>query len=223
MVIDIKVLQFFEFVVDGIVVIWYKKEGEVVKCDELLVDIEIDKVVLEVVVFSDGVVVKIIKDEGDIVESQEVLGQLEVGSGVGGVDKGDGKDEVKDVVKDSGDDDKGEEKEVFVVDDKGMLEKDEQGGDKDVQVGFVVCKMMSEYNFFVFDVKGSGCDGCIIKEDVEKVLVSCEECKQFFGGEVKNDVFKVVLILVLELGEWEECCVLMICLCKCIVECLVFV
>lgn len=48
--VDINVFDFFEFVVDGLVVIWYKKLGDSVKCDEVLVEIEIDKVILEVLV-----------------------------------------------------------------------------------------------------------------------------------------------------------------------------
>ena len=89
MATDIKAPQFPESVADGTVATWHKKEGEAVKRDELLVDIETDKVVLEVVDGSDGVVAKSIKDEGDTVESQEVLGQLEAGSGAGGADSGD--------------------------------------------------------------------------------------------------------------------------------------
>lgn len=48
--VDIKVFVFFELVSEGMLLIWYKKFGEVVKCGELLVEIEIDKVVLEVIV-----------------------------------------------------------------------------------------------------------------------------------------------------------------------------
>ena len=96
MATDIKAPQFPESVADGTVATWHKKEGEAVKRDELLVDIETDKVVLEVVAPSDGVVAKILKDEGDTVESQEVLGQLEAGSGAGGADSGASKDEDKD-------------------------------------------------------------------------------------------------------------------------------
>ena len=126
MATDIKAPQFPESVADGTVATWHKKEGEAVKRDELLVDIETDKVVLEVVAPSDGVVAKIIKDEGDTVESQEVLGQLEAGSGAGGADSGGGKDEDKDSGKDSGDDDKGERKEASASDDKAAQRKDEQ-------------------------------------------------------------------------------------------------
>ena len=67
MATDIKAPQFPESVADGTVATWHKQEGEAVKRDELLVDIETDKVVLEVVAPADGVVSKILAGEGDTV------------------------------------------------------------------------------------------------------------------------------------------------------------
>ena len=204
MATDIKAPQFPESVADGTVATWHKKEGEAVKRDELLVDIETDKVVLEVVAPSDGVVAKIIKDEGDTVESQEVLGQLEAGSGAGGADSGDDKDDDKDAAKDSGDDDKGEQKQAPAADDKGAQQQDEEGGDKDAQAGPAARKMMSEHNLSASDVKGSGRDGRITKEDVEKALASREERKQSSAGETKSDAPKAAPIPAPEPGEREE-------------------
>lgn len=65
--VDILVFDLFEFVVDVIVVIWYKKFGDVVVCDEVLVEIEIDKVVLEVLVLVDGILDVVLEDEGIMV------------------------------------------------------------------------------------------------------------------------------------------------------------
>lgn len=89
MATDIKAPQFPESVADGTVATWHKKEGEAVKRDELLVDIETDKVVLEVVAPADGVMAKILKGEGETVESQEVIGQLEAGAAASGASDGD--------------------------------------------------------------------------------------------------------------------------------------
>jgi 2-oxoglutarate dehydrogenase E2 component (dihydrolipoamide succinyltransferase) len=60
-------LQFPESVADGTVAAWHKKVGDKVTRDEVLVDIETDKVVLEVVAPADGVLSQIIKAEGDTV------------------------------------------------------------------------------------------------------------------------------------------------------------
>lgn len=77
MSIEIKAPQFPESVADGTIATWYKKEGEAVKRDELIVDIETDKVVLEVVAPRDGVLTSVLKGEGDLVESQEVIAMLD--------------------------------------------------------------------------------------------------------------------------------------------------
>ncbi|MFN3714338.1 MAG: 2-oxoglutarate dehydrogenase complex dihydrolipoyllysine-residue succinyltransferase [Alcanivoracaceae bacterium] len=81
MSIEIKAPQFPESVADGTVATWHKKEGDRVSRDELLVDIETDKVVLEVVAPADGVLAKIHHPEGDTIESQALLAVLEEGAG----------------------------------------------------------------------------------------------------------------------------------------------
>lgn len=76
MSIEIKAPTFPESVADGTVANWLKKEGENVNQDEVIAEIETDKVVLEVLAQSDGVLTKIIKDEGQTVESSEVIGEF---------------------------------------------------------------------------------------------------------------------------------------------------
>ncbi|WP_295463892.1 2-oxoglutarate dehydrogenase complex dihydrolipoyllysine-residue succinyltransferase [uncultured Pseudomonas sp.] len=80
MAIEIKAPTFPESVADGTVATWHKKPGEAVKRDELLVDIETDKVVLEVVAPADGVLAEVIKNEGDTVLSEEVIARVEEGA-----------------------------------------------------------------------------------------------------------------------------------------------
>jgi 2-oxoglutarate dehydrogenase E2 component (dihydrolipoamide succinyltransferase) len=79
MAIEIKAPTFPESVADGTVATWHKKPGEAVKRDDLIVDIETDKVVLEVLATADGVLGAIVKNEGDTVLSDEVLGSIEAG------------------------------------------------------------------------------------------------------------------------------------------------
>lgn len=76
MAIEIKAPSFPESVADGTVATWHKKPGDAVKRDELIVDIETDKVVLEVLATADGVLGAIVKNEGDTVLSDEVLGSI---------------------------------------------------------------------------------------------------------------------------------------------------
>ncbi len=79
MAIEIKAPSFPESVADGTVATWHKKPGDAVKRDELIVDIETDKVVMEVLAEADGVVAEIVKNEGDTVLSGELLGRLTEG------------------------------------------------------------------------------------------------------------------------------------------------
>ena len=77
---DIKAPQFPESIADGSIATWYKQPGEAVARDELIVDIETDKVVLEVVAPADGAIKEIIKGEGDTVLSEEVIAIFEAGA-----------------------------------------------------------------------------------------------------------------------------------------------
>lgn len=74
---DIKAPTFPESISEGTVAVWHKRPGEQVSRDDLLVDIETDKVVLEVVAPANGSLTSILKDEGEIVDSEEVIAQFE--------------------------------------------------------------------------------------------------------------------------------------------------
>ncbi|WP_049630090.1 2-oxoglutarate dehydrogenase complex dihydrolipoyllysine-residue succinyltransferase [Cellvibrio sp. pealriver] len=80
MSIEIKAPTFPESVADGTVATWHKKPGEAVKRDELIVDIETDKVVLEVVAPADGSIAEILKGEGETVLSNEVIAKFVEGA-----------------------------------------------------------------------------------------------------------------------------------------------
>ncbi|ENX52947.1 MULTISPECIES: 2-oxoglutarate dehydrogenase complex dihydrolipoyllysine-residue succinyltransferase [Acinetobacter] len=80
MATEIKAPVFPESVADGTIATWHKKVGEPVSRDEVICDIETDKVVLEVVAPADGSLVAIIKGEGDTVLSDEVIAQFEAGA-----------------------------------------------------------------------------------------------------------------------------------------------
>ena len=77
MSIQIKAPTFPESVADGTIANWLKKEGESVNQDEVIAEIETDKVVLEVLAQSDGVITKILKSEGEIVASSEIIGEFD--------------------------------------------------------------------------------------------------------------------------------------------------
>lgn len=163
MATDIKAPQFPESVADGTVATWHKQEGEAVKRDELLVDIETDKVVLEVVAPADGVISKIMAAEGETVESQQVLGTFDEGAN-GSAGKSDDKPAEK-----ASDETSAEQQNDAKSD---AADDDDSAGD---QAGPAARKLMSEHGIAADQVKGSGRGGRITKGDVEKVITDKAE------------------------------------------------
>src|SRR5690606_1467343 len=151
---EIKAPQFPESVADGTVATWHKKVGESVKRDELLVDIETDKVVLEVVAPADGVLKEIRKDEGDTVESQELLGIFEEGASAGAAADGGSKPAAE------------------KAEAKAQESADE---DATAAAGPAARKLMAEHGLDASRVEGSGKGGRITREDVEQALKSREQ------------------------------------------------
>ncbi len=78
---DIKAPEFPESIADGEIAAWHVAVGEAVKRDQILVDIETDKVVIEVVAPADGALTEILKQEGETVLAEEVLAIFEEGAG----------------------------------------------------------------------------------------------------------------------------------------------
>ena len=76
-IIEVKVPQLSESVSEATLLDWHKKEGEKVSRDENLIDIETDKVVLELPAPADGVLVKIVKKSRESVGSGEVIAQID--------------------------------------------------------------------------------------------------------------------------------------------------
>lgn len=80
MTIEIKVPALPESVADATIVTWHKKPGDSVKRDENLVDIETDKVVLEVPAAADGILAEILQTNGATVLGHQVIGRIEAGA-----------------------------------------------------------------------------------------------------------------------------------------------
>jgi 2-oxoglutarate dehydrogenase E2 component (dihydrolipoamide succinyltransferase) len=77
MIVEVKVPQLSESVAEATLLDWHKQEGEKVSRDENLIDIETDKVVLELPAPADGVLVRILKNNRDAVGSGEVIAQID--------------------------------------------------------------------------------------------------------------------------------------------------
>jgi 2-oxoglutarate dehydrogenase E2 component (dihydrolipoamide succinyltransferase) len=140
---DIKAPTFPESITEGTVAQWHRQPGERVRRDDLLADIETDKVVIEVVAPDHGALTEILKPEGDIVESEEVIARFEAGEGaepdtpVAGQDEGQATPEFSTT---------------------------------DAIASPAARKLAAEASFDIAAVRGTGRDGRVTKEDVAKAI-----------------------------------------------------
>ena len=141
MVTEIKSPTYPESVADGTIANWVKKEGQEVKQDELIAEIETDKIVLEVLSPINGKIQKIIKDEGEIVNSGELIAQIEESS-----------------VIEKKESDQNAEQENFKEEDISQSH------------GPAVRRMLEEFNLDPKNINGTGKDGRISKADIKNYL-----------------------------------------------------
>ena len=149
MTIEIKAPAFPESVADGVVAAWHKQPGERVARDELLVEIETDKVVMEVVAPEPGVIEAIIVPEGETIASEALLATLVAGA-VSGAD--DSQAANSDPVAQAEAPTAISEKEPVVAD--------------VVPMGPAVRALLEEHGLEAHDVAASGKGGRLLKEDV---------------------------------------------------------
>jgi 2-oxoglutarate dehydrogenase E2 component (dihydrolipoamide succinyltransferase) len=75
--VDVKVPVLAESVAEATLMTWQKRAGDQVKRGDNLIDIETDKVTLEVSALNDGVILEILKDDGEIVQSDEIIARID--------------------------------------------------------------------------------------------------------------------------------------------------
>ncbi len=143
MAIEIKAPQFPESVEEGSVATWHKQVGDAVSRDDLIVDIETDKTVLEVVATEDGVLTEILKAEGDTVLSQELVGRIEAGAQASTTPASASKTAVSESTSDA-----------------SMA----------AAVNPAAKKLADEAGIELASVTGTGKDGRILKEDVQAAI-----------------------------------------------------
>ena len=143
MAIEIKAPAFPESVADGEVAAWHKQEGEAVSRDELIVEIETDKVVMEVVAPEDGVLAKMHVQEGDTIESEQLLATLEQGVAVAAPAAEDSTAEVPAI-------------EAAAEEDVAAL------------LGPAARQLVEEHQLDIGKISGTGKNGRITKEDILK-------------------------------------------------------
>ncbi len=151
MSIEIKSPTFPESVAEGTVANWLKHEGENVSQDEVLAEIETDKVVLEVLAPENGILSKIIKKEGEVVLSAEKIADFEETS------------ELSEVH---------EEEKVSKVEEKSVESKSKISEVKINKTGPAAKKLISENNIIEEEIIATGKHNRITKSDVVNHLES---------------------------------------------------
>ena len=147
--VDILVPDLPESVADATVATWHKKPGDAVVRDEVLVEIETDKVVLEVPASADGILDAVLEDEGTTVTSRQILGRLREGNSAGkeSSEKADAK--------------------ASTPAQRQQASLEEQNNDA---LSPAIRRLLAEHNLDASAIKGTGVGGRLTREDVEKHL-----------------------------------------------------
>ena len=147
MSIEIKSPTFPESVADGTIANWVKKEGESVKQDEVIAEIETDKVVLEVVAPFDGIISKVLKPAGEVVLSAELIAEFEQGG--------------QSIV-----DDESSSDDISEPSNEPKTDSTKLNVNQSKTNGPAVKKLLKEHDLDESNIDGSGKDGRITKADI---------------------------------------------------------
>ncbi|EKT65721.1 2-oxoglutarate dehydrogenase complex dihydrolipoyllysine-residue succinyltransferase [Providencia alcalifaciens] len=147
--VEILVPDLPESVADAAVATWHKKPGDSVQRDEVLVEIETDKVVLEVPASEAGVLEAIIEEEGATVLSKQLLGRIRLGDSTG----------IPAEVK--------EAEPAPAARQTASLEDESNDA-----LSPAIRRLVAEHNLNPADIKGTGVGGRLTREDVEKHLAA---------------------------------------------------
>jgi 2-oxoglutarate dehydrogenase E2 component (dihydrolipoamide succinyltransferase) len=172
MSIKIKAPTFPESVADGTIANWVKKEGEDINQDEVIAEIETDKVVLEVLAQSDGVISKIHKTEGETVASSEIIGEFEESN-------------KPSESKNTDTQKKSKPKKKEKISEEPQSKK--ANIDNNKKIAPAAKKMILEENLDTNDINPTGKDNRITKADVINHLSPDEEENSSTESSVSND------------------------------------
>ncbi len=170
MTIEIKVPKLPESVADAQVSKWYKKEGDYVERNENLVDLETDKVMLEVPAPRAGILEKIVTPVGSSVKSDEVMAMI---------NEGGAQAEAKSAASEARTDSKPSAPEAK-VDAKAAapaVKAEALSEESKEDLSPAVRRLMAEHNVDIKAVKASGKNGRVTKEDVEAHLKEAKTAK----------------------------------------------
>jgi 2-oxoglutarate dehydrogenase E2 component (dihydrolipoamide succinyltransferase) len=162
MPVEIRVPPLGESVVEATVGRWTKKEGDAVARDEILVELETDKITVEVAAQAAGTLGKIQKNEGDTVGVNELLGVLEAADGAAPAAAAGQAAPAPEAEKAPA--------EQPAAQAPAAAAPAAEGGSADAQTSPAVRALVAEHGLDVATIRGSGPNGRVTKEDVLKVI-----------------------------------------------------
>ncbi len=165
--IEVKVPVLPESVSDATIAAWHKKPGDAVKRDENLVDLETDKVVLEVPAPADGVLKEIKQDSGATVTSQQVLAVIEEGEGSAAA----GSKEAADSAKKPAEANRPETAKV-PASKRDDAKAPRAGASEQADLSPAAQRVAAEHRIDPAQVPGTGRDGRVTKEDLVNFMRS---------------------------------------------------
>jgi len=170
----LRVPELPESVADATVVALHKKAGERVRRDELLVELETDKVVLEVPAPADGVLDEFTVEEGAVVEADAVLGFITPGAAEPAGSDGDA--EPRDQTAATAAADRPAAEPAPAADaDRAAPETGDRRPDGAPPPSPAVRRLLAEHDVEASEIEGTGQDGRLLKQDVERFLAGREE------------------------------------------------
>ena len=180
---DIKSPQFPESIFEGTLSNWLKKTGDAIKQDEVLAEIETDKVVIEVTAASDGVMGEIIVSEGETIESSQLIGNYTKG---GTTAKETPKAEIKEEEKLAASTPKKTPKPKKETTPKQVETKVETKthDNENFRMGPAAKKLLNEKNLEISSLKPSTKKGVVTKEDVIKASEPAKEKEETAQTEI---------------------------------------
>lgn len=147
MIVEVNVPVFAESITEGTLLAWHKKVGDAVARDEVLVDIETDKVVLEVPAPQAGVLVEILVQDGEVVTTQQLLAKIDTEAQAGAAAPA----------------------AAPAVQEAAPVQAAPAAAQTAAGIAMpAAAKLAAEKGIDVNDVAGSGRDGRVLKEDVQK-------------------------------------------------------
>ncbi|CAD83399.1 dihydrolipoamide succinyltransferase component (E2) [Candidatus Blochmanniella floridana] len=154
--LDILVPNLPESVIDATVSVWHKKEGDKIKQGEILLEIETDKIMLEVPALQSGILLEILEKSGSIVIAGQILGRLECNNfsnQIKPLNFSDNQNSIKSTI-------------AKKIEDNLVIQEE----DKHSPISPVIRKLITKYNLNIDNIKGSGIKGRLTRQDIETYI-----------------------------------------------------